>query len=152
MVLTGLVQVREQLASAQAGRDQARAYVAAHVQGHSRVWQHELDDIELLEDEVARLRVERDEARHWARTQDRREWDPYEPRISEPPWLNDPVDTSAPSLLEGMRAQLLQAMAERDEARAWAQAEVRHIWGPATPKDSPPAWLTAPTITELSGL
>ena len=68
VVLTGLVQVREQLASAQAGRDQARAYVAAHVQGHSRVWQHELDDIELLEDEVARLRVERDEARHWART------------------------------------------------------------------------------------
>lgn len=43
-----------------------------------------------------------------------------------------------------LRAALTQALAERDEARAWARAEYHQMWDTPYLPDNAPDWLTAP--------
>lgn len=43
-----------------------------------------------------------------------------------------------------LRAALTYAVAERDEARAWARAEYHQMWDTPYLPDNAPDWLTAP--------
>ena len=52
--------------------------------------------------------------------------------------------TSEERLVQRLRAELAQAVAERDEARAWARAEYHQRWDAPYLPDHAPEWLTAP--------
>lgn len=43
-----------------------------------------------------------------------------------------------------LRTQLEKAVAERDEARAWARAEYHQMWDAPCLPDNAPGWLTEP--------
>jgi hypothetical protein len=47
-------------------------------------------------------------------------------------------------LVRRLRAELAQAVAERDEARAWARAEYHQMWDAPYLPDNAPEWLTVP--------
>jgi hypothetical protein len=46
--------------------------------------------------------------------------------------------------LRRLQAELAQAVAERDEARAWARAEYHQMWDAPYLPDNAPGWLIAP--------
>lgn len=47
-------------------------------------------------------------------------------------------------LVQRLRAELARAVAERDEARAWARAEYHQMWDDPYLPDNAPDWLIAP--------
>jgi hypothetical protein len=98
VALTGVLRVREQLAEAQDERDQARAYVAEHVQGNAPAELRELFEQigQIRRDDLDRLATEREEARWWARhlwsdqvTHAYRRY-PVRQRLDIPDWLEGP--------------------------------------------------------------
>jgi hypothetical protein len=46
--------------------------------------------------------------------------------------------------LSRLRDELERALAERDEARAWARAEYHQMWDAPYLPDNAPQWLTTP--------